>query len=98
MVADENIPHMLTTVDNPYNPFTNWDEWYMWDQASGYYTSELLARVTRSSDDLSEPDQELAIEEAIDDICRENVLGIFRKIAPGDIPGPSQSDGSESAA
>lgn len=72
--------HMLTTVDNPYNPFTHFDEWYSWDMAAGYNTSAFLARVIRTSDDLSEADQDLAREEAIEEIVRENVLGRYRKV------------------
>jgi hypothetical protein len=71
---------MLTTTDNPYDPFTQFDEWYAFDQAAGYFTSGLLARIVQSSDDLSEADQSLAIENAIDEIVRENVLGIFKKV------------------
>lgn len=73
--------HMLTTVDNPFNPFTQFDEWYAFDTASGYNTSAFLARVVVTSDQLSEADQSLAIELAIDEIVRENVLGIYRKIS-----------------
>lgn len=72
---------MLTTVDNPYDPFTKFDEWYAFDEASGYHSSALLARIVRTSDDLSEADQSLAIEEAIDEVVRENVLGIYRKVS-----------------
>lgn len=73
--------HMLTTVDNPFDPFTQFDQWYAWDQAAGYYTSDYLARIVRTSDDLSDADQDLAIEYAIDEIVRENVLGIYRKVS-----------------
>ena len=72
---------MLTTVDNPYNPFTQFDEWYAFDEAAGYFTSGLLARIVRTSDDLSEADQSLAIEDAIDEIVRENVSGVHRKVS-----------------
>jgi hypothetical protein len=72
---------MLTTVDNPYDPFTKYDEWYAFDQAAGYHSPCLLARIVRTSDDLSEADQSLAIEDAIDEIVRENVLGIYRKVS-----------------
>lgn len=72
---------MLTTVDNPFDPFTQFDQWYAWDQAAGYYTSDYLARIVRTSDDLSDADQDLAIEYAIDEIVRENVLGIYRKVS-----------------
>ena len=73
--------HMLTTVDNPFDPFTQFDEWFAFDHNQGYNTPEFLARIARTSDDLSEADQSLAIEEAIDEIVRENVLGLYRKIA-----------------
>lgn len=73
---------MLTTVDNPYNPFTHFDEWYAWDESSGYHSTGLLARIVVTSDDLSEADQSLAIENAIDEIVRENVLGVFIKVSP----------------
>lgn len=72
---------MLTTVDNPYNPFTHFNEWRVYDEASGYFTSSFLARIVRTSDSLSEADQILAIEQAIDEIVEENVLGLYRKIA-----------------
>lgn len=73
--------HMLTTVDNPYDPFTRFDEWYSWDAAAGYHTPSFLARIVKSSDELSEADQDLAIERAIDEIVKENVLGLYRKVS-----------------
>lgn len=73
--------HMLTTVDNPYDPFTQWDEWDAYDRACGYNTTSYLARVVRTSDELSEADQSLAIEQAIDEIVEMNILGIYRKVA-----------------
>jgi len=77
--------HMLTTVDNPYNPFTQFDEWQQFDERSGYFSSQYLARLTLSSGDLSDVDQSNAIEQAIDEIVQENVNGMYRKIpAPPD--------------
>lgn len=73
--------HMLTTVDNPYDPFTQFEEWYSFDQAAGYDSLGLLARVAITSDELSEADQSLAIEQAIDEIVRENVSGMHQKVA-----------------
>lgn len=73
--------HMLTTVDNPYNPFTENDEWTQWDEAQGYYTNSFLARIVRLSDDLSETDQEAEMERAIDEIVTHNVLGLYKKVA-----------------
>lgn len=74
------VEHMLTTIDNPYNPATEWEAWFAFDESSGYKTTALLARVAKTSDELSDADQSLAIEEAIDEIVRENVNGMYRKI------------------
>lgn len=71
---------MLTTVDNPYNPFEQFKEWFGFDAAKGYHTPSFLGRVVRTSEELSEPDQALAIEQAIDEIVEENLLGIYRKV------------------
>ena len=73
--------HMLTTIDNPYNPFTEWDRWYQFDEASGYHTSGYLARIVRTSDELSEADQDLALESAIDEIIKENINGVYKKVS-----------------
>lgn len=76
---------MLTTTDNPYDPFTQWEEWLAWDDAAGYCTPGLLARITRMSSELSEGDQYQAVQVAIDEIVRENVLGVLRKVKRGDV-------------
>jgi hypothetical protein len=72
--------HMLTTIDNPYSPVTQWDEWFAWDAQFGYHTPAYLARVTITSDDLSEADQDIAREAAIDEIIKENILGVYKKV------------------
>lgn len=73
--------HMLTTVDNPNDPFTNFDEWYAWDEAAGYHTTGYLARIIFTSNELSEADESTAAEAAIDEIVEMNVLGVYRKVA-----------------
>lgn len=75
---------MLTTIDNPYNPFTQFDEWLAFDESKGYYTCEYLARIARSSDELSPEDEALAINAAIDEIVELNVLGIYKKVSRKD--------------
>lgn len=71
---------MLTTFDNPFDPFTQFDDWYQWDERSGYRTTSFLARIVQTSDELSDADNDLAIEQAIDEIVRENVLGVYTKV------------------
>ena len=71
---------MLTTVDNPFNPLTDWDDWYNYDESKGYYTSEYLARITKTSNELSDDDQDQAIIEAIDEIMEMNPDGFYKKV------------------
>lgn len=73
--------HMLTTVDNPFNPFTQFDEWLTFDIQAGYHTTGMLARIAAVSTELSEYDQSIAIEQAIDEIVAENVSGMWRKVS-----------------
>jgi hypothetical protein len=77
----EPIEYMLTTVDNPFDPFTRFDEWNQYDIAMGYNTASFLDRVAYVSDELSEPDQVLAIQQAIDEIVQENVSGMWKKVS-----------------
>lgn len=83
MSTDTNDPteYMLTTVDNPFDPFTRFDEWLAYDTKLGYDTPGMLARIAKVSNDLSEPDQALAVQNAIDEIVTENVSGMWRKVS-----------------
>ena len=74
------IRTMLTTVDNPYSPFDDWNSWLSWDMAAGYNTSGLLARIAVVSEELSEADVEGAIQAAIEEIVQENVSGMHTKV------------------
>ena len=81
--------YMLTTFDNPFNPFTQFDEWFQWDLSAGYQTASLLGRIVADSNELSEPDEIVAIENAIDEIVRENVSGMYRKVSEESFSVPS---------
>lgn len=83
--------YMLTTVDNPYDPGTEFDEWQAFDTRAGYHTLAFLARVVSSSNELSDADQQLAIQLAVDEIAKENVLGIYRKV---EVESPLELDDS----
>lgn len=75
------MDHMLTTIDNPFNPFTQFDEWYQFDTQSGYNTLSFLARVCPDTSNLTDTDANELIEESIDEIIKLNPLGIYRKVA-----------------
>lgn len=77
----QSVEYMLTTVDNPFNPFTMFEEWYEYDVRMGYNSAAFLDRIANVSNDLSEPDQALAVQQAIDEIVTENVSGMWRKVS-----------------
>ena len=72
--------YMLTTVDNPYNPFDQFTQWLLFDKEKGYNTGEYLARIVNLSDDLSEKESNEAIERAMDEIIKFDPLNIYKKV------------------
>lgn len=70
----------LSTIDNPWDPFDHWDEWYAYDLAHGYGTLALLGRTLVTSNELSEADQHVAYVSAIDEIVDENLSGLHVKV------------------
>lgn len=80
-VTTPRTEYMLTTYDNPFDPFTQWDEWFAFDMHAGYHTPGLLDRVTLGSSEISLGDQHLAIHAAMDEIVRENVSGMHKKVS-----------------
>lgn len=55
----------VTTVDNPFDPFTQFDRWYRFDENSGYHTCSRLAILGRPSNDLTDEELEDCIDTAI---------------------------------
>lgn len=71
---------MLTTIDNPFNPFTQWDDWLRYDMDKKYYTCSYLARIAKTSDDLPNEENDRLIEYAIDEIVQLNINGLYKKV------------------
>lgn len=78
--------HMLTTIDNPWDPWDSFDEWYAWDARAGYHSPSLLARVAPTSHELSDADNDLAMEQGIEEIVRENVSGVHTRVPRKVVP------------
>lgn len=71
---------MLTTTDNPYDPFDEYDEWYAMDTNLGYNTPSYLARIAIVTEDLGPAMYHQHIEDAIDEIIKENITGTYKKV------------------
>lgn len=69
----------LTTFDNPFDPFDDFDSWFQFDTEKGYNSCSYLARIARTSDQLSEEENEKEIERAIDEIIKYDPFNIYKK-------------------
>lgn len=69
----------LTTTDNPFDPFDQFDSWLRYDTDKGYNSCNYLGRVAKISDDMSQKEELEEIERAIDEIVALNPLGIYEK-------------------
>lgn len=70
----------LTTKDNPFNPFIDFDSWLRFDLDNHYNSSEYLGRIVKTSDSLSDAENDEEIERAIDEIIKYDFRGIYKKI------------------
>ena len=71
---------MITTVDNPFDPRTNYPSWYEWDVENGYNTCAYLARVALLADEMPEEVTDAQIEMAIDEIIQIHNGGMYIKL------------------
>lgn len=76
------IKSMLTTIDNPFNPFDDFDNWYTYDESMGYHSCSLLANFL--SNDLminvSDKIKNYQQEQAIDNIIKTDPLNLYTKV------------------
>ena len=72
--------YMLTTVDNPYNPYDQFDEWYQFDLDRGYDTCGYLARIANTSDQFTDQENAEELNRAIDEIIKYDFRNIYRRV------------------
>ena len=71
---------MLTTIDNPYDYFTQFNDWFSFDIEKGYNSCSRLARIARISDQMTDEETNLEIERAIDEIIKYDFMNIYKKV------------------
>jgi hypothetical protein len=71
---------MLTTFDNPFDPFEQFTSWFLFDVEKGYNTCGKLARIAKLSDGLSEKEVEKEVNRAIDEIITYDFLNIYKRV------------------
>ena len=71
---------MLTTFDNPFDPFEQFTDWFMFDVEKGYNTCSYLARIAKLTDDMSDQEISDEINRAIDEIIKYDFMNIYKKV------------------
>ena len=71
---------MLSTIDNPYDPFEQFTLWLLFDNEKGYNSCGYLARIAQLSDDMSQKEIDEEVERAIDEIIFNDPFGIRTKV------------------
>lgn len=71
---------MLTTFDNPFDPFEQFTSWFLFDTEKGYNSCSYLARIARTSDQFTEEENDKEVERAIDEIIKYDFRNIYKKV------------------
>lgn len=88
----------LTTFDNPYDPFEQFDSWFLFDVEKGYNSCAYLGRIARTSDQLSDEENAIEIERAIDEIVRLDFMNVYKKVKKQTENEKNSSDLSDKAS
>lgn len=70
----------ITTIDNPFDPIDDFHNWFLFDIEKGYYTCNKLARLTEEFDGMTQIEENLAVESAIDRLIEIDPLDIYKKV------------------
>lgn len=70
----------LTTIDNPFDPFTQFDSWFNFDLEKGYNSCAYLDRIAKTSEQLTDTENRREIERAIDEIIKYDPFNIYKKV------------------
>ena len=71
---------MLSTIDNPYDPFDDFKNWFLFDVQHGYNSCAYLGRIAQTSDQFTEKENFEEVERAIDEIIEHDFMNIYVKL------------------
>lgn len=75
---------MLSTIDNPFNPFEDFNSWFLFDVEKGYNSCSYLARIAKTSNEFTEEEEAEEIERAIDEIIQYDFMNLYIKVKQED--------------
>ena len=71
---------VVTTIDNPWNPFTQFREWFAWDNHHHYETCRWLDHYAFTSNDLSDEQIDDDVTNAQNKLLARNPYSLHVKI------------------
>ena len=71
---------MLTTFDNPYDPFEEFTLWLMFDKEKGYDTCERMMRFANITEDMTQKEIDEEVERAMDKLIELDFTNTFKKV------------------
>lgn len=72
--------YMLTTLDNPFDPFNDFKEWFKFDCEKGHNTSSRLARIANINSEMSQKEIDEEMERAMDLIVKYDFEDKYIKV------------------
>lgn len=82
--------YMLTTYDNPFNPFEDFVAWWKQDLLLGHDTCGALAREAATSPLFSDEVNDKATVDAMDYLCASEPM-LYRKVVKDDYAKPIET-------
>ena len=73
----------ITTIDNPYDVYDDFQSWFMYDVEHGYNTCGYLDRVSHVTPDMTDQESSQEVERAIDEIIKYDFMNMYRKVVRG---------------
>lgn len=72
--------YMLTTLDNPFDPFVDFTSWYMFDCEKGHNTSGRLARIANLDAEMTQKEYDDEMDRAMNFIVKYDLEGKYIKV------------------
>ena len=71
--------YMLTTLDNPFNPFVDFSSWYMFDCEKEHNTSSRLARIANLNSEMTQKEIDEEMDRAMNLIVKFDFEDLYVK-------------------
>lgn len=72
--------YMLTTLDNPFDPFNDFASWFAFDLEKGHHTSSRIARIADLNSEMTQKEVDEEMERAMDLIVQYDFEDKYVKV------------------